>query len=58
MAISNSSSTEIWKSSSRGWVSRISINAFSLWLPAGKAARSSIAATLRRRIGMLRGLAW
>ena len=37
MTMSKSSSTGVWNSSSRGWVSRISISAFSLWLPGGKA---------------------
>ncbi len=58
IAISNSSSTEVWNSSSRGCVSRISISAFSLWLSGGNAARAMTASNLRRRIGISRGLAW
>ena len=33
------------------------MSAFSLWLSCGKSARASTASTLRRRIGISRGLA-
>ena len=54
IASSNSSSSEIWNSSSRGWLSRISKSAFSAWLAGGKAARAITACTLRRMTGMSR----
>ena len=52
MATSNSSSSGIWNSSSRGYVSRISTSAFSAWLAGGKPARATTASTLRRTTGI------
>ena len=53
----NSSSWAIWKSSSRGNVSRISSSAFSLWPAGGNAARAMTVSTLRRTSGTSRTLA-
>ena len=55
MAVSNSWSSEIWNSSSRGNVSRMFSSDFQSWLYLGRPARSSTLATLRRSTGMSRG---
>src|SRR5947208_1698038 len=57
IAMSKSSSTGTCRISSRGCVSRISISAFSLWLPCGNPARRMISSILRRRIGISAALA-
>jgi hypothetical protein len=45
-AVSYSSSSEIWNSSSRGKVSRMWSSALARWPPGGRPARSAIASTL------------
>ena len=56
-AISSSSSSVIWNSSSRGYVSRISISALWSWLPGSSPERSSTLCTFRRSSGISHGLA-
>ncbi len=56
-AISSSSSCLIWNSSSRGYVSRISIIALWSWLPGRRPERSSTLWTFRRSSGISHGLA-
>jgi NAD(P)-dependent dehydrogenase (short-subunit alcohol dehydrogenase family) len=46
------SSPGVWKSSSRGYVSRISTSSFSAWLAGGKPARATTASSLRRTTGI------
>ena len=56
-AISKSSSSVIWKSSSRGYVSMISTSALWSWLPGGRPDRSTTRCALRRSTGISHGLA-
>ena len=57
VAISNSSSTEIWNRSSRGNVSRMFHSSRPSWLSGPRPDRSMTASILRRRNGMSTALA-
>ena len=53
-----SSGTEIWKSSSRGYPSRISVRSWPSWLSGVIPAASSTLASLRRSTGTRVMLSW